>query len=128
MRENIKVAIRIRPSLSDENQGATRRISIMNKKELKYQKLTRIVASDTSKQMKYDLIADPYCSQDQLFHSVGMPGYLRRLFEGYSSTVFCYGSTGSGKTYTMQGETGGSGVCCYNVRKLKTAWKGQIGV
>jgi hypothetical protein len=35
MRENIKVAIRIRPSLSDESPSNTRKISMMNRKELK---------------------------------------------------------------------------------------------
>jgi hypothetical protein len=86
------------------------------------------VTGEATKQLKYDLIADPYCSQEQLFNSVGMDGYLRRLFDGYSSTVFCYGATGSGKTFTMQGETGGSGVMKNNGRKVKIILKGQIEV
>jgi Kinesin motor domain len=78
--------------------------------------------------LKYDLVADPYSNQEEIFRSVGMPGYIKRLFEGYSSTVFCYGPTGSGKTFTMQGETGGSGVLVFYSRKTMTTIQRQTGV
>ena len=42
-------------------------------------------------------------NQEAFFRSLGLREHVKKLFEGYSSTVFCYGTTGSGKTFTMQG-------------------------
>lgn len=53
--------------------------------------------------MKYDYVADQDVNQEEFFLSLGLRENVKRLFEGYSSTVFCYGTTGSGKTFTMQG-------------------------
>jgi kinesin family protein 11 len=33
-----------------------------------------------------------------------MPKIVDRVLKGFNSTVFAYGPTGSGKTYTMQGK------------------------
>ena len=30
-------------------------------------------------------------------------GIIQQVIEGYSGTVFCYGQTGAGKTFTMGG-------------------------
>ena len=68
------------------------------------------MTGDSTKLLRYDLVADPYSDQEQVFQAIGVSAYIKRLFHGYSSTVLCYGPTGSGKTYTMQGETAGSGV------------------
>lgn len=35
---------------------------------------------------------------------------LRTLLSGFDCTVFCYGMTGSGKTYTMQGPDSDPGI------------------
>ena len=43
------------------------------------------------------------CSQEKLFESCGVLPLLDHVLEGYSATVFAYGPTGSGKTYTITG-------------------------
>lgn len=41
-------------------------------------------------------------TQAELYEHVAKP-VVEGLFEGYNGTVFAYGQTSSGKTYTMQG-------------------------
>lgn len=55
------------------------------------------------RQFRYDYVAHEDVGQDTFFKSLGVETNLDKLFEGYSTTIFAYGPTGSGKTYTMQG-------------------------
>lgn len=43
----------------------------------------------------------PQSSQEDIFEQVSP--IVERTIEGYNGTIFCYGVTGSGKTYTMSG-------------------------
>ncbi|EPZ35610.1 kinesin-domain-containing protein [Rozella allomycis CSF55] len=43
------------------------------------------------------------CTQKQLFDESGVINLLDRALEGYSVTIFAYGQTSSGKTFTMTG-------------------------
>ena len=46
-------------------------------------------------------VADPSGSQSEVFETVGKPT-SEYVLEGYNSTIFAYGQTGAGKTFTMQ--------------------------
>jgi hypothetical protein len=50
----------------------------------------------------YDDIAGPEVNQDDMHRRYGKQ-ILDSSLAGYNSTIFCYGSTGSGKTHTMTG-------------------------
>lgn len=41
--------------------------------------------------------------QRQVFEEAGLTKLVRKVVEGYHSTIFAYGQTGSGKTFTMEG-------------------------
>ena len=47
-----------------------------------------------------DSILPPNTTQKQIFYSIGQPMILSCL-EGFNSTIFAYGQSGSGKTYTV---------------------------
>ena len=47
-------------------------------------------------------VAGQDCTQDHVFETVGRPS-CEACLEGFNSTVFAYGQTGAGKTFTMQG-------------------------
>jgi hypothetical protein len=49
-------------------------------------------------------VADPTGSQSEVFETVGKPT-SEYVLEGYNSTIFAYGQTGAGKTFTMQALT-----------------------
>ena len=52
-------------------------------------------------------------TQDIFFKNLNLEINLDKLFDGYNATVFAYGPTSSGKTYTMQGMLEyDSTVCC----------------
>ena len=55
------------------------------------------------RQYRYDYVANSGVTQDQFIKNLSLDTNLDKLFEGYNSTIFAYGPTSSGKTYTMQG-------------------------
>ncbi|KAJ3744704.1 kinesin 2 [Lentinula detonsa] len=51
----------------------------------------------------FDLVYGPEADQATIYHDVVGP-MLQQVLEGYNCTLFAYGQTGTGKTYTMQGD------------------------
>ncbi|KAJ3883487.1 kinesin 2 [Lentinula edodes] len=51
----------------------------------------------------FDLVYGPEADQAMIYHDVVGP-MLQQVLEGYNCTLFAYGQTGTGKTYTMQGD------------------------
>ncbi|KXN71342.1 kinesin-domain-containing protein, partial [Conidiobolus coronatus NRRL 28638] len=50
----------------------------------------------------FDQVLGPNIDQEQTFHLVMGP-MIEEILSGFNCTVFAYGQTGTGKTYTMQG-------------------------
>ncbi len=100
---NIKVIIRFRPFNETETD--------LFKEGVGYQSCEFI--DDKSVIMKnrdsggehnfrFDRIFKPDSSQPSIYDYVGK-GTLDDVLNGYNGTIFCYGQSGSGKTYTMYG-------------------------
>lgn len=51
----------------------------------------------------FDQVFGPQCDNLTVFNQVGTD-LVQKLFDGFNATLFAYGMTGSGKTYTMLGE------------------------
>lgn len=51
---------------------------------------------------KFTEIFDTDVSQEELFDKVAKPTVLSAL-EGFNGTIFAYGQSGSGKTFTISG-------------------------
>lgn len=51
----------------------------------------------------FDLVFGPEADQAMIYHEVVSP-MLDEVLMGYNCTLFAYGQTGTGKTYTMQGD------------------------
>ncbi|KAF9464724.1 kinesin 2 [Collybia nuda] len=51
----------------------------------------------------FDLVFGPEADQAMIYHDVVSP-MLDEVLMGYNCTLFAYGQTGTGKTYTMQGD------------------------
>ena len=96
--ECVKVAIRVRP---------------MNKHEIE-QKSTECVEVDTqnntvsvssnkgTKTFQFDYVYPKETTQRDIYDQVAFP-IVDSIFQGYNGTVFAYGQTGCGKTFTMMG-------------------------
>ncbi|KAI3802173.1 hypothetical protein L1987_30303 [Smallanthus sonchifolius] len=50
----------------------------------------------------FDKVFGPKSQQRDLYHSAVLP-IVFEVLEGYNCTIFAYGQTGTGKTYTMEG-------------------------
>ncbi|XP_050381934.1 kinesin-like protein KIN-10B isoform X2 [Argentina anserina] len=107
----VRVIVRVRPFLPHEiaalDGDQTPCASVL---ELESQPSTDDVVvhlkdKDTSRKECYRL--DAFFSEEdknvaRIFYREVSP-LIPRIFQGFNSTVFAYGATGSGKTYTMQG-------------------------
>ena len=113
--DTVKVVVRVRPLLSRETSA---KIVHANKED---QTVTVVSeASETTStgatplgrsrgtaahSFKFDHVYDEGSSQEELYESTARP-IVERCLEGYNATIFAYGQTGTGKTYTMTGADG----------------------
>ena len=93
--ENIKVILRVRPKIENEyNQNCSC---------LKIDGNSIIATSRSdSKQFTFDYIATEESSQSEIFIQ-GAKDICDSVLQGYNGTIFVYGQTGAGKTYTLLG-------------------------
>nr|XP_047133464.1 kinesin-like protein kif7 isoform X2 [Hydra vulgaris] len=96
----IKVIARVRPYIENEIQFSQHPClcCIPNEPQL-------IVGKD--KHFTFDKVFDKSATQTELYEQ-SVYDMIEWFFQGYNATVFAYGHTGSGKTYTM-----GLGACSY---------------
>lgn len=79
---------------------ATTQIDVASDKEIMiYQRSQDRV----SKRFTFDRVFGPSSSQVDVYNVVVSP-LLKQVIAGYNCTVFAYGQTGTGKTYTMEGD------------------------
>ena len=51
----------------------------------------------------FDSTFGPDCKQESVFEDTALP-IIESVLEGYNGTIFAYGQTGTGKTFTMEGD------------------------
>lgn len=104
---NIQVAVRIRPLLPKE-------LLRHHCECVKVIPGSAQVAVNPDRLFTFDHAFGPSASQDEVYRACIQP-MVRSVLDGYNATVFCYGETGSGKTYTIsgggQGEIYSTGMC-----------------
>ena len=103
--ENVRVVVRVRPlTTREERKGDDEVVSCVGERSIQVvdPAQTRGRAM-TGTAYQFNQCFGTECSQEQLFESCGVLPLLDHVLEGYSATVFAYGPTGSGKTYTITG-------------------------
>ncbi|OWZ23174.1 Kinesin [Phytophthora megakarya] len=93
---NVQVAVRCRP-LNSREKAAGRGAVVQCKPH------SNEVAVVKRKTYTFDRVFGQYSTQKDVFTSVVRPAVDEAL-AGYNCTVFAYGQTGTGKTFTMQGD------------------------
>ncbi|KAK9683136.1 hypothetical protein RND81_10G119000 [Saponaria officinalis] len=83
--------VRMRPLNKDEEDG-----------EMIVQKLSNESLSINGHTFTYDSVADTESTRLDIFQLVGSP-LVENCLAGFNTSVFAYGQSGSGKTYTMWG-------------------------
>jgi kinesin family protein 22 len=100
----VRVLVRIRPFLpSERDEKCVRVIPPVHpaKESTAIELFDKIMMQVT--QYQFDGTYDEHSTQEGIY-SQQVPQMLEACFQGINSTIFAYGMTGSGKTYTMQGE------------------------
>uniref|UniRef100_A0A3Q3E7D5 Kinesin motor domain-containing protein n=1 Tax=Labrus bergylta TaxID=56723 RepID=A0A3Q3E7D5_9LABR len=99
--EFFKVALRIRPLLHKEvlhrHQVCVREVP--GSPQVMLFQGNKV---DPGNIFHFDYAFGPAASQDEVYDTCVHP-LMENLLDGYNATVFCYGPTGSGKTYTLGG-------------------------
>ncbi|TIB74304.1 hypothetical protein E3Q23_02728 [Wallemia mellicola] len=92
---NIQVAVRCRPLKPGENQ-------ILSTEALRGQSVTIDSTHSTTTQKTYtfDHVFGDHSDQAMVYADVGAP-IVDEMLQGFNCTIFAYGMTGTGKTYTM---------------------------
>ncbi|RDD41252.1 Kinesin-like protein KIF19 [Trichoplax sp. H2] len=70
-----------------------------------------------SKQFMYDATFDEGATQKEVFLGTTKP-LIKSVLAGFNATVFAYGATGAGKTYTMVGKDDNPGIMILTLQDL----------
>eukprot|EP01080_Neovahlkampfia_damariscottae_P009054 gene9054-1151_t len=98
---NIQVVVRCRPPNQKElHKEICIKTSSSNKEVLVNSKST---GRTISKPFNYDYVFGPNSSQKEVFDDAIKP-LVEEVLAGYNCTVFAYGQTSTGKTFTMEGK------------------------
>uniref|UniRef100_A0AAR2LR35 Kinesin-like protein n=1 Tax=Pygocentrus nattereri TaxID=42514 RepID=A0AAR2LR35_PYGNA len=101
---NIQVVVRCRPFNAVERKSNSHGVieCDQNRKEVTIR--TGGVNDKTARKMyTFDMVFGPSAKQIDVYRSVVCP-ILDEVIMGYNCTIFAYGQTGTGKTFTMEGE------------------------
>ena len=105
-KSNIFVSVRIRPLSAKESEfSKTECLTIQNQNTLSIENLdVKQMKAKTVKEQQYtyDLVFNKNSSQAEVYENTTKI-LLNSILNGFNATVFAYGATGSGKTYTMLG-------------------------
>ena len=96
---NIQVIIRSRPRSVQEKQLGS--LTCINTNPVK--KEVYVQERNATKTFTFDRVFGPDSTQPEVFKSAALP-VINQMLAGYNCTIFAYGQTGTGKTYTMVGE------------------------
>ena len=95
--ECVKVAIRVRPmNKHEKEQNSTVCVDVDKANN------TVSVSKTDCKTFQFDYVYPMETTQRQIYDEVAFP-IVDSIFQGYNGTVFAYGQTGCGKTFTMMG-------------------------
>ncbi|KAJ2059305.1 hypothetical protein GGI17_004492 [Coemansia sp. S146] len=97
---NIQVVVRCRDVPS---KGSNKRPAVIVPSEFGLGVDTEDPKTLCKKRYNFDGVFGPRATQEQVYQKVAHP-ILEEVMQGYSCTIFAYGQTGTGKTYTMQGD------------------------
>ena len=101
--ERVMVHVRIRPFNDDDINRYGRETSIDYSED---EKGIIVLRKEYEKKLfNFDSVFDSAVPQHDVFQRVAVP-VVNSVIEGYNGTIFSYGQTGTGKTFTMIGSTG----------------------
>ncbi|KAK8550966.1 hypothetical protein V6N13_119465 [Hibiscus sabdariffa] len=99
---NVQVILRCRPLSADEMRIHTPVVISCNENRREVCAVQNIANKQIDRTFLFDKIFGSSSQQKELFELAVSP-IVNEVLEGYNCTIFAYGQTGTGKTYTMEG-------------------------
>ncbi|CAA2994236.1 kinesin KIN-5D [Olea europaea subsp. europaea] len=99
---NVQVIVRCRPLSEDEMRMHTPVVISCNDNRREVCAVQTIANKQIDRTFLFDKVFGPSSQQKDLYDQAVWP-IVFEVLEGYNCTIFAYGQTGTGKTYTMEG-------------------------
>ncbi|KAI3696793.1 hypothetical protein L6452_29341 [Arctium lappa] len=99
---NIQVLLRCRPLSDDEQKSNVPKAITCNEHKREVVILHNVANKQVDKVFTFDKVFGPKAQQRSIYDQAIFP-IVNEVLEGFNCTVFAYGQTGTGKTYTMEG-------------------------
>ncbi|XP_068637848.1 kinesin-like protein KIN-5D isoform X1 [Aristolochia californica] len=99
---NVQVLLRCRPLSEDETRVNTPVVISCNDHRREVSAIQCIANKQIDRTFAFDKVFGPTSKQKDLYDQAISP-IVFEVLEGYNCTIFAYGQTGTGKTYTMEG-------------------------
>ncbi|XP_034555300.1 centromere-associated protein E isoform X4 [Notolabrus celidotus] len=106
----VKVAVRVRPLIEREESAALEKaepVHLFWKADKK--SIHQVDDVNSTKSFSFDRVFTADETTNQLYLNIAKPLVVSTV-EGYNGTIFAYGQTSSGKTFTMMGSSRAPGV------------------
>jgi hypothetical protein len=125
-KSNILVAVRVRPlSKTERSRGHRSILEVMDRKVVvvkdpkEKQKKNDILRRNRSREKRYafDYAFGPNTNSETVYRNT-TEFLIDGVLDGYNATVFAYGATGAGKTYTMLGTETQPGIMFQTLKAL----------
>ncbi|GFR47811.1 hypothetical protein Agub_g9588 [Astrephomene gubernaculifera] len=99
---NVQVLLRCRPMSDKEIAERTPQVISCNEVLREATLYQNVGGKQMSRTFRFDKVFSSEASQEKLFKQAIVP-IVQEVMEGFNCTIFAYGQTGTGKTYTMEG-------------------------
>ncbi|CAG9460780.1 unnamed protein product [Pedinophyceae sp. YPF-701] len=105
---NVQVILRCRPVNENEVASRAQKVIDCNDDRKEVTVWQSMAGKRVEKTFRFDKVFGPSSGQEDIFHTSIAP-IVQEVLEGFNCTIFAYGQTGTGKTYTMEGDFRGEG-------------------
>ncbi|KAK4749918.1 hypothetical protein SAY87_027367 [Trapa incisa] len=100
---NVQVLLRCRPFSEDEKRNGAPEVIKCREYQREVSVSQNIAGKQLDRVFTFDKVFGPNAHQRDLYDQAVIP-IVNEVLDGFNCTIFAYGQTGTGKTYTMEGE------------------------
>ncbi|XP_058739041.1 kinesin-like protein KIN-5C [Vicia villosa] len=100
---NVQVLLRCRPFSDEELRTNAPQVVTCNDYSREVAVSQNIAGKHIDRVFTFDKVFGPSAQQRELYEQAVTP-IVHEVLEGFNCTIFAYGQTGTGKTFTMEGE------------------------
>ncbi|XLR10658.1 hypothetical protein S83_038596, partial [Arachis hypogaea] len=99
---NVQVLLRCRPLSDDEQKSNVPKVVTCNENKREVTVMQTLANKQIDRVFTFDKVFGPKAQQRSIYDQAIAP-IVNEVLDGFNCTVFAYGQTGTGKTYTMEG-------------------------